>query len=79
MGVGPSQTSSDSPLGSLLAKIGPLRLMPDHKPQKLIFLCYQAWLQYPLHNASKWPLNGTFDPNILKNLYNFCEQAGQWK
>jgi hypothetical protein len=25
------------------------------------------------------PLNGTFDPNILRDLYNFCERAGKWK
>jgi hypothetical protein len=27
----------------------------------------------------KWPLNGTFNPNILRDLYNFCEHAGKWK
>jgi hypothetical protein len=32
-----------------------------------------------LDNASKWPLNGTFDPNILRDLYNFCERTGKWK
>jgi hypothetical protein len=79
MGVGPSQIPSDSPLGCLLANLGPLHLTPDLKPQKLIFLCNQSWPQYPLDNASKWPLNGTFNPNILRDLYNFCEPAGKWK
>jgi hypothetical protein len=79
MGVGLSQIPSDSPLGCLLANLGPLCLMPDLKPQKFTFLCNQAWCQYPLDNASKWPLNGTFDPNILRDLYNFCEHAGEWK
>jgi hypothetical protein len=79
MGVGPSQIPSDSPLGCLLANFGPLCLTPDLKPQKLIFLCNQAWPQYPLDNASKWPLNGTFNPNILRDLYNLCECAGKWK
>jgi hypothetical protein len=79
MGVGPSQIPSDSPLECLLAYLGPLCLMPDLKPQKLIFLCNQAWPQYPLDNASKCPLNGTFNPNILRDLYNLCERAGKWK
>jgi hypothetical protein len=79
MGVGPSQIPSDSPLGCLLANLWPFRLMPYLKPQKLIFLCNQAWPRYPLDNASKWPFNGTFDPNILRDLYNFCERTGKWK
>jgi hypothetical protein len=79
MGVGPSQIPSDPPLGCLLANFGPLCLTSDLKPRKLIFLCNQAQPQYPLDNASKWPLNGTFDPNILRDLYNFCECVGKWK
>jgi hypothetical protein len=77
MGVGPP--TSDSPLGCLPANLGPLCLTPDFNPWKLIFLCNQAWPQYPLDNVSKWPLNGTFNPNILRDLYNFCECAGKWK
>jgi hypothetical protein len=73
MGVGQFQIPSDSPLGCLLANLGPLRLTPDLKPRKLIVLCNQAWPQYPLDNASKWPLNSTFNPNILRDLYNLCE------
>jgi hypothetical protein len=54
--------------------------MPDLKPRNLIFLCNQAWPQYPLDNASKWPLNDIFNPNILRDLlYNLCEHAGKWK
>jgi hypothetical protein len=64
MGTGQSQITPDSPLGYLLANLKPLHLMPYLKPQKLIFLCNQAWPQYNPDNASKWPLNGTFDPNI---------------
>jgi hypothetical protein len=77
MEVGPSQIPSDSPLGCLLANLGPLCLTPDLKPQKLIFLCNQAGPEYPLDNASKWPLNGIFNPNILRDLYNLCEHAGK--
>jgi hypothetical protein len=69
MGVGPSQIPSDSPLGCLLANLGPLCLTPDLKPRKLIFQCNQAWNQYPLDNATKWPVNGTFNLNILRDLY----------
>jgi hypothetical protein len=79
IGVRQSQIPSDSPLGCLLANLGPLRLMPELKPWKLIFLCNKAWPQYPLDNASKWPLNDTFNPNILRDLYNLCEHAGKWK
>jgi hypothetical protein len=71
MGVEPSQIPSDSPLGCLLANLGPLFLMPDLKPRKLK-------VQYPLDNVSKWPLNGTFNPNILRDLYNVYERAGKW-
>jgi hypothetical protein len=78
-GLGLSKIPSDSPLGCLLANLGPLRLTPDLKQQKLIFLCNQSWPQYPLDNASKWPLDGTFNPNILRDLYNLCERAGKWK
>jgi hypothetical protein len=62
-----------------LANLGPLCLIPDLKPWKLIFLCNQAWPQYPLDNASKWPLNGTFNLNMLRDLYNFCECTDKWK
>jgi hypothetical protein len=79
MAVGPSQIPSDSLLGCLLANLGPLRLTPDLKPRKLIFLCNQTWPQYALDNASKWPLNGTFNLNILRDLYDLCEHAGKWK
>jgi hypothetical protein len=79
LGVGLSQIPSDSPLGCLLANLGALCLMPNLRPQKLIFLYNQAWPQYTLDNTSKWPLNGTFDPRILRDLYNLCEHAGKWK
>jgi hypothetical protein len=79
MGVGPSKIPSDSPLGCLLANFGPLHLRTDLKIWKLIFPCNQALPQYPLDNASNWPINDTFSPNILRDLYNFCEGAGKWK
>jgi hypothetical protein len=79
MGAGPSKIPSDTPLGCLLANLKPLWLSPDLKAKKLIFLSNQAWPQYPLDNASKWPLNSSFNPNILRDSYNLCEHAGKWK
>jgi hypothetical protein len=58
-----------------LANFKPLRLSPDLKAKKLIFLSNQAWPQYQLDNDSKWPQDGTLDPNILRDL--FCDQ--HWK
>jgi hypothetical protein len=62
-----------------LANLKPLQLLPDVKAKKFIFLSNQAWPQYQLDNDSKWPLDGTLDPNILRDLYNFCECTGKWK
>jgi hypothetical protein len=53
MGTGPSKNPSDTPLGCLLANLKPLRLSPDLKAQKLIFLSNQAWPQYQLDNDCK--------------------------
>jgi hypothetical protein len=75
MGTEPSKIPSEIPLGCLLANLEPLRLSPDLKAQKLIFLSNQAWPQYQLDNDSKWLLNSTLDPNILRDLYNFCERT----
>lgn len=33
----------------------------------------------PLDKQSKWPHNGSLDPKILRDLYNFCERMGKWK
>jgi hypothetical protein len=68
MEIGPSQIPSDSPLGCLLAILGPLCLMPDLEPQKLIFLYNQACPQYPL---DKWPLNGIFQYQYFKGFIQF--------
>jgi hypothetical protein len=73
MGAEPSKIPSDTPL----ANIKPLRLSLDLKAKKVIFLSNQAWPQYQLDNDSKWPLDGTLDPNILRDLYTFCEHAGK--
>jgi hypothetical protein len=79
MGTGPSKIPSDTPLGCLLANLEPLRLSPDLKAKKLIFLSNQAWPQYQLDNNSKWTPDGTLDPNVLRELHNFCELTGKLK
>jgi hypothetical protein len=71
MGTGPSKIPPDIPLFCLLANLEPLWLSPDLKAQKLIFLSNQAWPQYQLDNDSKWSLDGTLNPNILRDLYTF--------
>jgi hypothetical protein len=79
MGIGPPK-SPQTPLRDVSwPTLGPFTSHLILSPQRLIFLCNQAWPQYPLDNASKWPLTGTFDPNILRDWYNFCEHAGKWK
>jgi hypothetical protein len=76
-GAGPSKTPSDTPLGCLLAYLEPLQLSPDLKTKKLIFLSNQTWPQYQLDNDSKWPLDGTLNINIFRDLYTFCEHTGK--
>jgi hypothetical protein len=75
MGTGPSKIPSDTHLGCLLAKLESLQFLPDLKAKKtfFFFFCNQAWPQYQLDNNSKWPLDGTLYPNILRDLYTFCE------
>jgi hypothetical protein len=77
MGTGPSKIPSDTPLGCLVANLEPLWLLPDLKAKTLVFLCNQVWPQYQLDNNSKWPLDGTLNPNILGDLYNFYELTGR--
>jgi hypothetical protein len=76
VGAGPSKIPSDTPLGCLLANLNPLWLSPDLKAKKTSFFSNQAWPQYQLDNDSKWPLDGTLNPNTLRDLYNLCEHTG---
>ena len=68
-----------TPLGCLLENLKSLKLTPDLKASKLIYLCNKVWIQYQLHNSSKWPLNGTLDPIILRDLNTHCQWSGKWK
>jgi hypothetical protein len=70
--------SSDSPLRCLLNNLDTLGLTPDIKPKNLIHFCTKIWPTYPLDNQSHWPLFGSLDPNLLWDLYNYCEQLGRW-
>lgn len=67
------------PLGPLLAALQPHALMPYLQTSKVICLCSQIWPQYNLEGNCKWPPNGTFDPDILWELSNYCQHTGKWK
>jgi hypothetical protein len=49
------------------------------KASRLIFLCNKVWTRYLLDNGSKWPLNGTVDPVVLKDLNTYCQRTGKWE
>ena len=50
-----------------------------HLEKNLVHFCNNVWIQYPLDNSSKWPLDGTLDPIILKDLHTYCQWSGKWK
>lgn len=70
---------TDLLLGCLLSNLKLLQLTPDLKPPKLIHFKTQAWPQYLLDNQRKWPPNGSLDPNIIPDIYNFCVGKGNGK
>jgi hypothetical protein len=65
-----SNVSPGTPLGCLLENLKSLKLTPDLKESNLIYLCNKVSIQYQLDNSSKWPLNGTLDPTILKDFFS---------
>jgi hypothetical protein len=71
MGVGPSKIPSDSPLWCLMVNLGPLHLTPDLKPQKLIFLCTQAWPEYREKCPLDMPPHGHFWSQYFKGFIQF--------
>jgi hypothetical protein len=77
-GASTSSLPSDSPLRCLLNNLDTLGLTPDIKPKNLTCFCTQIWLTYALDNQSHWPLFGSLDRNLLRDLYNYCERLGQW-
>lgn len=54
-----------SPVRCLLENLKTLKLTPDLRVSKLI--------------GSKWPLNGTFESIILRDLHLYCEWSRKWK
>jgi hypothetical protein len=44
----------------------------------LIFLCTEAWLQYPLDDQEKWFSEGSLNYNIILQLDLFCKREEKW-
>lgn len=78
MGTSQSKPDPKTPLGCLLANFTALGFSQDLRRRRLIFYSTVAWPQYPLDNQSKWPPEGTFDFNILRDLDNYCRRTGKW-
>jgi hypothetical protein len=74
-----SKIPSNSPLGCLLHNLTKLGLKGNLKPKNLIHFSMEIWPQYRLHDSSKWPTSGNFDPNILQDLVNFIMTNGKWQ
>ena len=80
MGGKSSKTiTPNSPLGRLLDAMQPHALMPSLQISTLIRLCSKKWPEYTLEGNCKWPPNSTFDPDILRELSNYCNRTGRWK
>ncbi|XP_063091945.1 polycystin-1-like protein 3 [Cavia porcellus] len=66
--------SQKTPLQCLISNLRTLKIKGTIKTKQLTFYCQEVWPTYPLI-GKPWPKKGTFDPCILRNLYDFC-QAG---
>ena len=71
--------SPNSPLGQLLESLKPHALIPSIKLKTLARLCSKTWPRYKLEDGTRWPPQGSFDPDILRELANFCHRAAKWK
>ncbi|KAL0627327.1 Natural cytotoxicity triggering receptor 3 ligand 1 [Plecturocebus cupreus] len=76
MGNQNSRVDPKSPLGCLVQNLPKLGL--SIKKKKLVSLSTIAWPQYSLDNQSKWPLQGTFNFNVLTDLDNYCKKNSKW-
>lgn len=56
-----------------------LKLTPNLRASTWAHLCNKVWIQDPLDNSSKWPVNDTLDQIILKDLHTYRQQSGKWK
>jgi hypothetical protein len=76
----PFQSSSlctkQSPLACLLKHWKDLD--PNLKKTTLIFLCTEAWPQYPLEDQEKWPSQGSLNYNTILQLDLFCKREKKW-
>ncbi|XP_050012402.1 serine/arginine repetitive matrix protein 1-like [Alexandromys fortis] len=80
MGSKPSKTiPPGSPLGQLLESLKPHALIPSIKMDKLVRLCSKTWPRHKLEGNLRWPLQGLFDPDVLRELANFCHRSTKWK
>ena len=53
--------------------------MPCITAPKLTCFCTKKWHKYPLINNSNWSPCGSLDPEILRDLSDYCQQTGKWK
>ena len=72
--VSSSIHSSASPLWCLLENLKHLKLV-----SKPIHYYIQTWPQYSLDNDAKGLPNSTFDPIVLRDLYNYYNQFRKLK
>ncbi|XP_063115603.1 uncharacterized protein LOC134478365 [Cavia porcellus] len=64
--------SQKTPLQCLISNLRTLKIKGTIKTKQLTFYCQEVWPTYPLI-GKPWPKKGTFDPCILRNLYDFCQ------
>jgi hypothetical protein len=48
------------------------------RKKPLIFLCSEAWPQYPLGDQEKWPSEGSLNYNTILQLDLFCKREDKW-
>ncbi|XP_063108917.1 uncharacterized protein LOC134476860 [Cavia porcellus] len=64
--------SQKTPLQCLISNLRTLKIKGTIKTKQLTFYCQEFWPTYPLI-GKPWPKQGTFDPCILRSLYDFCQ------
>ena len=69
------ESNWSTPLECLLPNLKNLRLTGYVRPERLTFLCSEAWPQHPLDNDSHWPPTGTLDFDVLRDLGNYCRRT----
>jgi hypothetical protein len=67
-----------SSLACLLKRWKDLDPINLKKKNPLIFLCTEAWSQYPLGDQENWPLEGSLNYNTILQLELFCKKEEKW-